>query len=64
MFLVVFVFIEHVIVFISIIHHVDINANKNINSKLTFESEAQSQGVSIKSYQDKNVVFNVLDFMW
>ena len=42
------VFIDHASGYVSIKHQVAINATEIIKAKLTFEREAQSQGVVIK----------------
>ena len=42
------VFIDHASGYVSIKHQVDINATETVKSKLTFEREAQIQGVEIK----------------
>ena len=44
------VFIDHVSGYVSIKNQVAINANETVKAKLTFEREAQSQGVVIKVY--------------
>ena len=43
---------------VSINHQVAINATENVKAKLTFEREAQSQGVLIKGYHTDNGIFN------
>ena len=52
------VFIDHASSYVSIKHQVDINGNENVKTKLTFEREAQSQGVAIKGYHTDNGIFN------
>ena len=52
------VFIDHASGYVIINHQVDINATETLNSKLTFEREAQSQGLVIKGYHTDNGVFN------
>ena len=42
------VFIDHSSGYVSIKHQVAINATETVKEKLTFEREAQSQGVLIK----------------
>ena len=44
-------------------HQVAINATETIKAKLTFEREAQSQGVEIKGYHTDNEIFNYSKFM-
>ena len=44
-------------------HQVDINATETVKAKLTFDREAQSQGVVIKGYHTDNGIFNASDFM-
>ena len=43
-----YVFIYHASGYVSINHQVAINATKTVKEKITFEREAQSQGVVIK----------------
>ena len=57
------VFIDHVSVYVSIKHQVAINATENFKAKLTFEREAQSQGVVIKGYHTDNGIFDASEFM-
>ena len=52
------VFIDHASGYVSINHQVDINATETVKAKLTFEREAQSQGVVIKGYHTGNEIFN------
>ena len=52
------VFIEHVSEYVSIKHQVAINTTETVKEKLTFEREAQSQGVVIKGYHTDNGIFN------
>ena len=40
-----------------------IKSTENVKSKLTFEREAQSQGVLIKGYNTDNGIFNASEFM-
>ena len=47
----------------SIKHQVAINATETVKEKLTFEKEAQSQGVVIKGYYTDNGIFNSSEFM-
>ena len=56
-------FIDHVSGYVSIKHQVAINANENVKGKLTFEREAQSQGVVIKGYHTDYGIFNSLNFV-
>ena len=42
------VFIDHASCYMSIKHQVYINATETVKEKITFEMEAQSQGVVIK----------------
>ena len=44
-------------------HQMSINATETVKSKLSFEREAQSQGVVIKGYHTNKGIFNTLDFM-
>ena len=44
-------------------HQVAIKDTETVKSKLTFESEVQSQVVVIKGYHTDNVIFNSSDFM-
>ena len=44
-------------------HQVDINATETVKEKLTFDREAQSQGVVIKGYHTNNGIFNASEFM-
>ena len=57
------VFIDHVSGYVSIKHQVDINATETVKAKLTFEREAQSQGVVIKGYHTDNGIFNSSECM-
>ena len=57
------VFIDHVSGYVSIKQQVAINATETVKEKLTFEREAQSQGVVIKGYHTDNGIFNALEFM-
>ena len=52
------VFIDHASGYVSIKHQVDISATETVKAKLTFEREAQSQGVVIKGYHSDNGIFN------
>ena len=58
-----YVFIDHASGYVRIKHQVAINATENVKEKLTFEREAQSQGVVIKGYHTDNGIFNSSDFM-
>ena len=44
-------------------HQVAINATETVKEKLTFEREAQIQGVVIKGYHTDNEIFNSSEFM-
>ena len=44
-------------------HQVAINATETVKAKLTFEREAQSQGMVIKEYHTDNGIFNASEFM-
>ena len=44
-------------------YQVAINATENVKAKITFEREAQSQGVAIKGYHTDNGIFNTSEFM-
>ena len=57
------VFIDHASGYVSIKHQVAINATETVNAKLSFEREAQCQGVVIKGYHTDNGIFNASDFM-
>ena len=57
------VFIDHTSGYVSIKHQVAINATETVKAKLTFEREAQSQGVVIKGYHTDNGIFNYSEFM-
>ena len=52
------VFIYHISGCVIINHQVDINSTETFKVKLTFEREAQSQGVVIKGYHTDNGIFN------
>ena len=56
-------FIDHDSGYVSIKHQVAINATETFKAKLTFEREAQSQGVVIKVYHTNNRIFNSSEFM-
>ena len=56
-------FIDHASGYVSIKHQVAINATEAVKEKLTFEREAQSQGVVIKGYHTDNGIFNSSEFM-
>ena len=53
-----YLFIDHSSGYVSIKHQVAINDTENFKAKLTFEREAQSQGVVIKGYNTDNGIFN------
>ena len=57
------IFIDHASGYVSIKHQVAINATETVKAKLTFEREAQSQGVLIKGYHTDNGIFNSSEFM-
>ena len=57
------VFIDHASGYVSIKHQVAINATETVKAKLTFEREAQSQGVLIKGYHNDIGIFNSSEFM-
>ena len=57
------VFIDHASGYVSIKHQVAINATETVKARLTFEREAQSQGVVIKGYHTDNGIFNASEFM-
>ena len=44
-------------------HQVAINTTETVKAKLTFEREAQSQGVVIKGYHTDNGIYNSSEFM-
>ena len=52
------IFIDYASGYMSIIHQVAINATEAVKAKLTFEREAQSQGLVIKGYHTDNGIFN------
>ena len=52
------VFIDHPIGYVSINHQVAINDTETVKEKITFDREAQSQGVVIKGYPTDNGIFN------
>ena len=58
-----YVIIEHTSGYMSIYHQVDIKATETVKEKLTFDREAQSQGVDIKVYHTDNGIFNDSEFM-
>ena len=57
------VFIDYDSGYVSIKHQVAINATETVKAKLTFERDAQSQGVVIKGYHTDNGIFNYSEFM-
>ena len=57
------VFNDHASGYVSIKHQVAINATENVKAKLTFDREAQSQGVVIKGYHTDNGIFNSSELM-
>ena len=57
------VFIDHASGYVSIKQQVDIHSTETVKAKLTFEREAQSQGVVIKGYHTDNEIFNSSEFM-
>ena len=57
------VFIDHASGYMRIKYQVAINATENVKAKITFEREAQSQGVAIKGYHTDNGIFNTSEFM-
>ena len=57
------VFIDHTSGYVSINNQVDINTTKTVKEKLTFEGEAQSNGMVIKGYHTDNGIFNTSEFM-
>ena len=57
------VFIYHASGYMSIKHQVAINSTETVNTKTTFEREAQSQGVVIKGYHTDNGIFNASECM-
>ena len=52
------VFIDHDSGYVSIKRQVAINDTETVKEKLTFDREAQNQGVDIKGYHTDNEVFN------
>ena len=52
------VFIDHASGYVRIKYQVAINATETFKAKITFNSEAQSQGVVIKGYHTDNGIFN------
>ena len=57
------VFIDHASGYVSIKHQVAINFTETVKAKITFEREAQIQGVVTKGYHTDNGVFNSSEFM-
>ena len=57
------VFIDYSSVYVSIKHQVAINSNEKFNEELTFDREAQSQGLAIKGYYTDNGIINDSEFM-
>ena len=57
------VFIDHASGYVISKHQVAINATETVKAKLTFEREAQSQGVVIKGYHTDNGILNSSEFM-
>ena len=57
------VFIDHASGYASIKYQGAINSTVTFKAKLTFEREAQSQGVVIKGYHTDNGIFNDSEFM-
>ena len=56
-------FIQHVSGYMITKQQVYINATETVKAKLTFEREAQSQGVAIKVYHTDNEIFNASYFI-
>ena len=52
------VFIYHASGYVIIKNQQDINTTETVKAKLTFEREAQSQGVVIKGYHTDNGILN------
>ena len=52
------VFIDHASGYARIKHQLVINVNETSKAKITFEREAQSQGVVIKGYHNDNGISN------
>ena len=57
------VFIDHASGYVIIKQQVAIKATETVKAKITFEREAQSQGLVIKGYHTDNGIFNASDFM-
>ena len=57
------VFIDHASGYVRIKHQVAINATETVKARLTFEREAQSQGVVIKGYLTDNGIFYSSEYM-
>ena len=57
------VFIDHASGYVRIKHQVARHVTGNVKVKLTFDMEAQSQGVVIKGYHTDNGIFNSSEFM-
>ena len=53
-----YVFIDHESGYMSIKHQLALNTTENIKAKLTFDREAQIQGMAIKGYHNYNIIFN------
>ena len=57
------VFIDNASGYLSIKHQWDINTTETLKERLTFEREAQIQGVVIKGYHTDDGLFNTSEFM-
>ena len=57
------VFIDHSSGYVSIKHQVDINTTEIFKAKITFEREAQSQGVVTNGYHTDNGIFKSSELM-
>ena len=58
-----YVFINHASGYVRIKHQVAINATKTVKAKLTFDREAQSQGLVIKGYHTDNGILRASELM-
>ena len=57
------VFIDRASDYVSIKNQVPINSTETVKEKLTYDKEAQIQGVLIKRYYTYNRIFNASEFM-
>ena len=57
------IFIDHASGYVRTKHQVAINATETVKETITFDREAQSQGVVIKGYHTDIGIFDSSDFM-